>query len=232
VPEIPRTAIVLNVALLGACLTLCSCTQQSASENNEVAAFERAPQTLYPTVLKESTELEGKVIDGWFFGSDSRSLKSGYTKSTAALKAQFACDYMQMLLDHHQDLVKNWQSYVPYGEREKFARAWWSDPRHSTTFVDEPYYKKILWLHEALLDASELWWRALERRCPSGVPSTQALAHDSEQQMVSAFKENEQSPARSVSSFARPAGEDAEQEKLRLKNKQEQGKYQEKGEAK
>ena len=234
--------IYFHLLLFVACFALDACTSlpQSAHQkdlsdaalNSEVDAYERDPHTLYPIVLKEATELEGKVIDGWFFGSDSRSLKSGYTKSTSALKAQFACDYMQMLLEHHQDLVKNWQSYVPYSQREKFARAWWSDPKHSTAFVDEPYYKKILWLHEALMDASELWWRALERQCPDGVPSTQALAHDSEQQMVSNFKEDEHSPDRSVSSFARPPGEDLQKEKIRLKEKAEKEKEMKKEEAK
>jgi hypothetical protein len=198
---------------------LCSCgslkeaPSQTASQSNNYRAN---PQSLYPVVLKEARELEGKVIDGWFFGLDSRSLKSGYIKSSSELKAQFACDYMQMLLKSHQDLTRDWQSYVPYSKRAAFARQWWSDPKHSTTFVDEPYYKKILLLHEALMDGSELWWRALERVCPDGVPSTAALAHDCEQQMVSKFKEDESSPDRSVSSFARPPGEDADQEKIRL----------------
>lgn len=222
--HISRTNHIVSLVLVAACCVVCSCSQRNASigqSSTESEAYEADPHKLYPVVLKETKELEGKVIDGWFFGSDSRSLKSGYTKSTSELKAQFACDYMQMLLDHHQDLVKSWQSYVPYSERENFARKWWSDPEHSTTFVDEPYYKKILWLHEAVMDASELWWRALERQCPDSVPSTAALAHDFEQQMVSKFKEDEHSPDRSISSFARPAGEDAQQEKIRLQRKAE-----------
>ena len=159
--------------------------------------------------MREATELEGKVIDGWFFGQDSRSLKSGYTKSASAVKAQFACDYMQMLLDNQEDLLKNWQSYVPYSVREKFARAWWSDPKHCLTFKAESYYKQINWLHEAIMDGSELWWRALEKQCPEGVTSAAALAHDSEQQMVSKYKENESSPEKSVSSFAPQPSEPA-----------------------
>ena len=192
-----------------ACLTVVACgtTEISKEKTEHLKTYLYNPQTLYPIVLDEATELEGKVIDGWFFGSDSRSLKSGYTKSTSALKAQFACDYMKMLVDQKEDLVMDWKSYVPYSEREKFARAWWSDSKHSTAFKTEPYYKQIIWLHEALMDGSELWWRALEKHCPDGVPSSAALAHDSEQQMVSKYKENESSADKSFSSFARPPAE-------------------------
>ncbi len=172
--------------------------------------FQNNPQTLYPVVVQESTELEGKIIDGWFFQEDSRSLKSGYRDSPSTTKAQFACDYMQLLADKHEDLLKDWKSYVPYSVREKFARAWWSDPKHSTQFVKEPYYKQIIWLHEALMDGCELWWRALEKQCPEGVPSSEALGHDQEQLMVSKYKEDETSPEKSFSSFARkPEGPDA-----------------------
>jgi hypothetical protein len=164
--------------------------------------FQLNPQTLYPVVVQEATELEGKVIDGWFFQSDSRSLKSGYRDCPSAEKAQFACDYMQILTDKHEDLLKDFKSYVPYSAREKFARAWWTDPKHSTTFVKEPYYKQIIWLHEALMDGGELWWRALEKQCPDGVPSSGALGHDQEQLMVSKYKEDESSPEKSFSSFS------------------------------
>jgi hypothetical protein len=91
---------------------------------------------------------------------------------------------------------------VPYSTREKFARAWWSDAKHASGFAEESHYKQIIWLHEAIMDGSELWWRALERQCPEGVPSPAALAHDSEQQMVSKYKENESSAEKSFSSFA------------------------------
>lgn len=171
--------------------------------------YQNNPETLYPVVLQEAKELEGKVIDGWYFGQDSRSLKSGYAQSPSATKAQFACDYMNFLLDNHEDLLKDWHSYLPYSVREKFAREWWSDPKHSETFTADAHYKQIIWLHEAIMDGSELWWRALERQCPEGVPSPQALAHDSEQQMVSKYKENENSSEKSFSSFAPEAKADA-----------------------
>ncbi len=193
-----------------ACLPLSSCgksevSNQSSDERKaHLKTYLFNPQTLYPVVLEEATELEGKVIDGWFFGQDSRSLKSGYTKSSSATKAQFACDYMKMLVDSKEDLLTNWQSYVPYSQRAKFAESWWSDSKHSTSFKSEPYYKQIIWLHEALMDGSELWWRALEKQCQDEVPSAAALAHDSEQQMVSKYKENESSQDKSFSSFARP----------------------------
>ncbi len=162
----------------------------------------RNPDKVYATVLQEATELQGKIVDGWFRGEDSRSLKSGYRDCSAATKARFACDYARMISENKEDMVNNWKSYIPYSKRADFARKWWSDQEHSTDFVKQNHWLQIVWLHEALMDGSELWWRALEKQFPGGIDSTAALAHDAEQDMVGKFKENESSPARSFSEMS------------------------------
>jgi hypothetical protein len=193
------TLLIVSLFFLGAC---------GRSENNDVQAQRLAsqstlknPEKIYATVLEESTELQGKLVDGWFRSEDWRSLKSGYAQSAPAIKAQFACDYARMLNASGQDMVHNWSSYVPYSKRSEFARRWWSDPKHSIEFNKKDRWAQIIWLHEALMDASELWWRAFEKSFPEGIESPATLAHDCEQDMVAKFKENENSPARSFSAM-------------------------------
>jgi hypothetical protein len=193
-----KFASVLFVAAiaLSACGTI---TKQNLQEQRLAATALKDPDKIYPTVLQEATELQGKIVDGWFRGEDPRSLKSGYRDSPAAIKAHFACDYAGMLHENRQDMVNRWNSYVPYSKRSEYARKWWTAPEHSTEFAKANHWMQIIWLREALLDASELWWRALEKQYPGGIESSAALAHDAEQDMVGQFKENESSPARSFS---------------------------------
>jgi hypothetical protein len=191
------------ISLVSAVLALTCCgtpTKENEQEQQHLAAMAlKDPDKIYPTVLQEATELQGKIVDGWFRGEDPRSLKSGYRDSSAAIKAHFACDYARMLNENGQDLVNRWTSYVPYSKRSEYARKWWTAQEHSTEFTRADHWMQIIWLREALLDGSELWWRAFEKQYPGGTGSAAALAHDAEQDMVGKFKENESSPARSFS---------------------------------
>jgi hypothetical protein len=189
-------SLLLTVLALSSCSIL---TQQNQQDHRLAATALKDPDQIYPLVLQEATELQGKIIDGWFRGEDPRSLKSGYRDSPSAIKAHFACDYARMLNENGQDMVKRWASYVPYSKRSDYARKWWSAPENSTDFAKATHWMQIIWLHEAMLDGSELWWRALEKQYPGGIDSAAALAHDQEQDMVGKFKENESSPARSFS---------------------------------
>src|SRR5271155_5538576 len=140
----------------------CSSGVEQKSQSERAQKFVHDPKTLSAAVEQEARDVEGKIIDGWYFSQDSRSLKSNYRNADPATKARFACDYMSWLQEKHQNLETDWKSYVPYSERAEFARLWWSVSSNSKVFVKEPYYKQIIWLHEALMDASELWFRTLE----------------------------------------------------------------------
>jgi hypothetical protein len=200
-----------KTALLAACLVLVgatsSCGQLNRQTTVQIHAATRAiidPASIYATVLKESTELQGTMVDGWFHGEDSRSLKTEYAKASPTVKAKFACDYQTMLSQNKQDMVNQWQSYVPWSKRAAFARKWWSDPKNSSqseTFLKADRWKQILWMQESLRDGSELWWRAYEQQFPEGIDSAAAMAHESEQDMVTNFKESENSSPRSFSAL-------------------------------
>jgi hypothetical protein len=193
-----------SLVLIG---VLNGCSQLNRQSAVQVHAATKAiidPASIYATVLKESTELQGTMVDGWFHGEDSRSLKTEYAKAPPAVKAKFACDYQTMLSQNKQDMVNQWQSYVPWSKRAVFARKWWSDPQNSNqseSFLKADRWKQILWMQESLRDGSELWWRAYEKQFPEGIDSAAAMAHESEQDMVTNFKENENSSPRSFSAL-------------------------------
>ena len=119
-----------NIALFTTTLILAGvgttgCAQLNRQTSSQVHAATKAiiaPQSIYATVLKEATELQGTMVDGWFHAEDSRSLKTEYAKSPAAVKAKFACDYQTMLSQSKQDMVNNWPSYVPLVEASCFCK--------------------------------------------------------------------------------------------------------------
>lgn len=193
-----KTALAfIFIALAG-----CSSGKEQEEESERAKRFLDQPNTLSSAVEQEAKAVEGKVVDGWYFSEDSRSLKSNYREVDPAIKARFACDYMVWLQGKHENLAAEWNSYVPYSQRADFARQWWSNTEHSRDFVKEPHYKQVIWLHDALMDGSELWFRALEQECQAGVSSLLVMAHDREQQLVAKYKENESSAEKSFSSFA------------------------------
>jgi hypothetical protein len=141
---------------------------------------------IYNQIVAEAQRLDRILEDGWIVGRDPRTFKSLYGKTSAEHKAHFAVDYAAMMAGSGQDLVNNWSSYLPYSTRAQFALKWWSkDP----VFLEQEERKQNIWIHEALLDGRELYWRILERKENPG--SAQVVAHDVEQNMVYKFMEND-----------------------------------------
>lgn len=146
------------------------------------------------SIVDHAHQVDQTVVDGWFFGQEPRLFKSGYRKTTPEQKAAFAVDYAKMIADTGQRMDVKWDSYVPYSKRRDFAVAWWSDPAHDTEYLKQNPRYKVLWIHEALLDGSELWWRSLEKLGGEKVPPTAVLAHDAEQSLVSKYSESDHEP--------------------------------------
>lgn len=204
--------LILLLLAFGLPLSLIGCSEGKqasslAGKGKPAAVVDMAvvdPKALHPEILLEATELQDKLVDGWLYGQLPRTFKTDYARTTPAEKAEFAVDYVTFLKRSGQDMEHNWQSYVPYSKREAFARNWFSDPKNDTTFLKQTPWHQISWLHEALLDGNELYFRAFEKQEASIVTSTAAMAHDAEQEMVDGFKENERSPARSFSEMPVP----------------------------
>ncbi len=137
-------------------------------------------------ITDEAARLDKIYEDGWIVGRESRTFKTPYARIAAKKKAQFAVDYAEMMKQSKEDLASNWASYVPYSERARFALKWW---QKEPTFSALNMRKQDIWIHEALLDASELYWRMLERRTSPG--NAQVIAHDVDQDMVCKFMEND-----------------------------------------
>jgi hypothetical protein len=146
------------------------------------------------TIEDIATELDPTAVDGWFYGQDPRFFKSFYRKISAKQKAEFALAYHQWLNQFHEDLVKDFKSYVPYQKRADFAFEWWG--KNEPQFSKEKLKMQVLWAHEAIQDAGELWWRAEEKLHPETKHFEQTVAHDEEQKFVAQFREDENTPGK------------------------------------
>lgn len=149
-------------------------------------------QTYKKCISEIAAQADDTVIDGWFFGQDPRMFKSFYRKIPPDQKADFALAYHEWLMPFKQDLVADFKTYVPYSKRADFAFEWWGKkvPRFGT----QEKKLQVLWAHESIQDASELWWRASEKLGKIPANSALMLAHDQEQKMVAHYMEDEGSP--------------------------------------
>lgn len=136
-------------------------------------------------------ELDHGFEDGWICGRNTRVHKSGYKDVDPNVKAEFALAYQEMINKTSQNLAVDIDSYVPYSKRFEFALNWWRHSKAGEAFEKESVKKKIVWVHESLLDGSELFWRVYELQHPGQVNSVAVMAHDKEQDMVFNYMERE-----------------------------------------
>ncbi len=132
--------------------------------------------------------------EAWICGRNARVLKTGYVKVSPKGKADFAIAYEKMLESTKENLAQDVNSYVPYSRRAEFAHQFWTKSDSAKAFEQESKKKKIQWIYESLLDASELFWRAYEQVHPEQVNSAAVMAHYKEQDMVFNYMEDEKTP--------------------------------------
>ncbi|MBX9573269.1 MAG: hypothetical protein K2X77_30500 [Candidatus Obscuribacterales bacterium] len=168
-----------------------------AASSSSEEVLPRPESEIQQLIEKMAKDADNTVVDGWFFGQEARLLKSFYRKVEPADKAKFAVAYHKWIRSKNQDMVRNFESYVPYSQRASFARDWWS--KENPRFLKQETKYQVLWMHESIEDAGELWWRAVEKLRESPVSSMEVLAHDEEQKMVSKFMESSRSPHGSIS---------------------------------
>ncbi|HEY9717457.1 MAG TPA: hypothetical protein V6C69_08310 [Trichormus sp.] len=169
------------------CLSLCGCSTPQSISSFSPASIPK--DELRSEIIKQASQLG--IEDGYFFGEEPRNFKTPYSVAPPAVKADFALDYEAMLGQQGEDMISHWESYVPYSKRSQFAREWWS--KHSDEFNKQTEKYKILWIHEALLDGGELWFRAVEKLAGNNINSIAVLTHDEEQRFVFKYAESEQS---------------------------------------
>lgn len=131
----------------------------------------------------------------WICNRNARVLKTGYAAVKPEVKAKFAIAYQKMVDASGQNLAADLNTYLPYSKRAEFALKWWRESEYKDAFEKENKKKKVQWIYESMLDASELYWRAFETRHTNLVNSGAVLAHDKEQDMVFNYMENEQTPS-------------------------------------
>lgn len=170
-------------------------SQQNAIRPGTMASGDISANNADRVTIEDVAAIAKKVDsgfeDGWIAGREARVFKSPYRTLSAQDKAQFALAYHDFLEPFHQDLGNNLATYVPYKTRAAFARKYWLASSSGEKFKNEKEKYQIAWMHESLLDGSELWWRAAEKRFGNKIDSVLALVHDTEQNMVSKYMEDE-----------------------------------------
>lgn len=181
-------------------IALVACTEQPSGKTPEqpgqTIAAEHSKKTegdelktFHAEIIKIAESADNTVEDGWYYGQDPRIIKSFYRKISPSQKADFAIAYHNWMVQFQEDLVANFKSYVPYSSRADFAYGWWKDNAPEFEKQEEKY--KVLWAHESVQDANELWWRAAVNLQTVHPDSGLTIAHDEEQRMLAHFMDNE-----------------------------------------
>lgn len=185
------------------CFLLAGCVVKDEGMSPSTQSLRDSAAKFYADVQLDEVEAIAKeadavIADGWICGRDPRFFKSPYRVITPLQKAQFALAYRDFVLGQNQNLSRSLTTYIPYKKRSEFARKYWENSDLSEKFKAETEKYQVCWIHESLLDASELVFRAVEKKFGPALDSTQIMAHDVEQNMVSKYMEDE----RTESSFA------------------------------
>lgn len=185
------------------CFLLAGCVVKDEGMSPSTQSLRDSTAKFYADVQLDEVEAIAKeadavIADGWICGRDPRFFKSPYRVITPLQKAQFALAYRDFVLGQNQNLSRSLTTYIPYKKRSEFARKYWENSDLSEKFKAETEKYQVCWIHESLLDASELVFRAVEKKFGPALDSTQIMAHDVEQNMVSKYMEDE----RTESSFA------------------------------
>ena len=185
----------LSVGLTAGVSLTCCVAPQPQHQPPSIVSGETSSGSSERVTIDDVTAIAKKVElgfeDGWIAGREARFFKSPYRIVSAHDKAQFALAYHDFLEPFHQDLGNSLATYVPYKTRASFARQYWRASSYGEQFKKEKEKYQVAWIHESLLDGSELWWRAAENRFGSKIDSVLGLVHDTEQNMVSKYMEDE-----------------------------------------
>jgi len=203
IPLPAQTVLVLAFLLLivSGCSQSAGVSKAPGSGSSEAAKGTAAPRpqplsdgdidALHDDIATLAARVDRGFEDGWIAGHSSRVLKSGYRRIDPEIKAEFACAYRKFIESRHQNLALDMSTYVPYTDRFQFGLDFWRSSKAAEKFAAETVKKQVVWVHESLLDASELFFRAYEARNPGTTDSFVVLAHDREQDMVFDYMENQ-----------------------------------------
>ncbi|MBZ0189014.1 MAG: hypothetical protein K8F91_22405 [Candidatus Obscuribacterales bacterium] len=183
--------------ITGFCFTLSACASTPVDRISQDKPPDKAAdlgasdqsQTYLTDIEALASKVDRGFEDGWIAGHSSRVLKSGYRRIDPLIKAKFATAYNTFIEGQKQNLALDLETYVPYSKRFQFGLDWWRASEVAAQFEAETVKKKVVWVHESLLDASELFFRAYEKRNSKAMGSASVLAHDKEQDMVFDYME-------------------------------------------
>ncbi|MBX9725413.1 MAG: hypothetical protein K2X81_28710 [Candidatus Obscuribacterales bacterium] len=127
------------------------------------------------SAIQEIAAEQDKTPDKNWFPTGSRVFKSGYKNAPNDVKAAFAMDLQDFANSKGEKLDNITDTYVPYKKREEFAMWWWL--MHSQEYKKALPWDKDQWKYEAIIDGTQLRWKAAERM-GTNYSASQVMGHD------------------------------------------------------
>ncbi|MBA3991955.1 MAG: hypothetical protein C0469_00415 [Cyanobacteria bacterium DS2.3.42] len=134
---------------------------------------EKRSPTFFNAIIEIANEQDKKPSKDWF-PTGPRRFKSGYGKVSNNVKAAFSIDLQNWAFDKGERLDNLTDTYIPYKKREEFTMWWWL--MHSNDYKRAAPWDKDQWKYEAIIDGTELVWRA-GNRATDGYSAAMTVGH-------------------------------------------------------
>lgn len=139
------------------------------------AGVEKRSPTFFKAIVEIANEQDKKPSKDWF-PTGPRKFKSGYGKVANNVKAAFSLDLQNWAFEKGERLDDIPGTYIPYKKREEFAMWWWL--RHNANYKKAAPWDKDQWKYEAIIDGTELVWKA-GNRATEGYSASMTMGHGS-----------------------------------------------------
>ncbi|HIA54179.1 MAG TPA: hypothetical protein EYN91_19170 [Candidatus Melainabacteria bacterium] len=167
-----QTAQKITATVLGLSFGIAALADTSTAIPNDTGAEKRSP-TFFKTIMEIAGEQDKNPSKDWF-PTGPRKFKSGYGKVANNVKAAFSLDLQNWAREKGESLDNLTDTYIPYKKREEFAMWWWL--RHDPNYKKAAPWDKDQWKYEAIIDGTELVWRA-GNRATSGYSASMEMGH-------------------------------------------------------
>ncbi len=163
--KIAATAICMLVGL--------QCVAQESTAIPGDAGVEKRSATFFKAIQEIAAEQDKNPSKDWF-PTGPRKFKSGYGKVSNNVKAAFSLDLQDWAFSKGERLDNLTATYIPYKKREEFAMWWWN--RHDSNYKKAAPWDKDQWKYEAIIDGTELMWKA-GNRASAGYSASMTMGH-------------------------------------------------------
>jgi hypothetical protein len=162
----------ITATALGLLFSLPAMADTATAISGDTGAEKRSP-TFFKTIVEIANEQDKNPSKDWF-PTGPRKFKSGYGKVANNVKAAFSLDLQSWAFEKGERLDNLTATYIPYKKREEFAMFWWN--RHDANYKKAAPWDKDQWKYEAIIDGTELVWRA-GNKATDGYSASMTMGH-------------------------------------------------------